>query len=786
MTGRSRAPASSRARARSESLSTVDCRLSTERARASATAARAPATASPRGRSGSRPASSSTEGNERSRLLRSLSLDPAPLVTLDLLLPDRRLGLDAVDDLAGARERPAAVRRRRCHRDARLRQRNGADAVLRRRSAQPVRLHGGSDDRGDLLLGHLDVGLVLQRLDLARHPLESHDRARARVGHPPGQRVERKPVLRHARPHQGAARRGPAGHRRDQRQLVAGVEHAVVARVFAVDGHDQRQLRRRHVAERRQGVAHPRAIRKRQRHLARAGALPQHREQANGDLHGANATATAAPAPLNRVQPAMRRHLVTAIALAMLSVPASASAGTVDLVDSRWADIATKQLQFAAAPGEANRVTLAVTDGRYVLTDEGAALEARGPCTLEATNRASCPAPGLARAQIDLGDRDDTLTADLPVQQSGREDSFLSAYGGSGADDLRGSARLTYLTAGDDGTEPERLSATGGFQAFIYGSNGPDTITANAAGNDITGAGGDDTIIGASPEAPEPGAGTDRVSGGPGNDRIETGTGWDTLRGDDGADFLDSGPDTDELDGGDGDDVLTAGLHRDTLRGGPGDDTLDGGGGDTLGWNDPPTFEAAKGQFPDKLDGGPGADTLNGGGGDWDSVTYDGRQAPVLASLDGLRNDGERGERDLIGTDVEQVIGGEGDDTVRGSGNSNYLEGGAGDDVIDGGGGYHDVIYGRTGNDTIITLGGGGYHDVIYGRTGNDTIITLDGGLESRVGLEGPIPGTGYLWDDAIRCDDSPTAPGIDTAIIDPTDGGQASQLATGGCETVL
>jgi len=73
---------------------------------------------------------------------------------------------------------------------------------------------------------------------------------------------------------------------------------------------------------------------------------------------------------------------------------------------------------------------VAVTDGRYVLTDEGAALEARGPCTLEAPNRASCPAPGLARAQIDLRDRDDTLTADLTVQQSGREDSFLSAYGG--------------------------------------------------------------------------------------------------------------------------------------------------------------------------------------------------------------------------------------------------------------------------------------------------------------------------------------------------------------------
>jgi len=47
----------------------------------------------------------------------------------------------------------------------------------------------------------------------------------------------------------------------------------------------------------------------------------------------------------------MRRHVVvTATALAMLSMPAGASAGTVDLVDSRWADNATKQLQFAAAP----------------------------------------------------------------------------------------------------------------------------------------------------------------------------------------------------------------------------------------------------------------------------------------------------------------------------------------------------------------------------------------------------------------------------------------------------
>ena len=48
------------------------------------------------------------------------SLHPAAL----LLLPDRRLGLDAVDDLAGAGERLAAVRRRGRHDHARLRQRH--------------------------------------------------------------------------------------------------------------------------------------------------------------------------------------------------------------------------------------------------------------------------------------------------------------------------------------------------------------------------------------------------------------------------------------------------------------------------------------------------------------------------------------------------------------------------------------------------------------------------------------------------------------------------------------
>src|SRR5437763_13055070 len=83
---------------------------SSRRVRAAAIATRAALTASPCGRS-SEEASSSTEGSA----LRPASLGPASLATLDLLLPDRRLGLEPVDDLARAGERLAAVRRRHRH-----------------------------------------------------------------------------------------------------------------------------------------------------------------------------------------------------------------------------------------------------------------------------------------------------------------------------------------------------------------------------------------------------------------------------------------------------------------------------------------------------------------------------------------------------------------------------------------------------------------------------------------------------------------------------------------------
>jgi Ca2+-binding RTX toxin-like protein len=180
----------------------------------------------------------------------------------------------------------------------------------------------------------------------------------------------------------------------------------------------------------------------------------------------------------------------------------------------------------------------------------------------------------------------------------------------------------------------------------------------------ITGTAGDDVLVGT--------AGADVICGLGGNDIID-GDGGDDL-----------------LYGGDGDDVLFGGAGRDELHGGPGDD---------------------------ELVGGLGSDVMHGDGGG-DTVSYDTSVRQVAASLDGRRNDGERGERDLIGVTVEHLVGGSGNDSLTGSVGSNILSGGEGDDVLSGLGG-DDVLYGEEGADT---LKGGDGRDVLTGGPGSDRL----------------------------------------------------------------
>ena len=99
------------------------------------------------------------------------------------------------------------------------------------------------------------------------------------------------------------------------------------------------------------------------------------------------------------------------------------------------------------------------------------------------------------------------------------------------------------------------------------------------------------------------------------------------------------------------------------------------------------------------------------GGSGNDTVTYASRTNPVFISSDGVANDGEAGEGDDIGTSIETMIGGAGDDQITGNDNNELLLGGDGNDTLSGNGG-NDTIDGGLGADSMS--GGDGLDTMTY------------------------------------------------------------------------
>ena len=166
------------------------------------------------------------------------------------------------------------------------------------------------------------------------------------------------------------------------------------------------------------------------------------------------------------------------------------------------------------------------------------------------------------------------------------------------------------------------------------------------------------------------------------------------------------------LNGGDGNDRLIGSPLSDLLNGGGGNDQLSGNNGE------------------DMLDGGPGADLISGGGG-IDTVNYSMRNTPVWVSLDGVANDGTpaissaaTSEGDNVKPDVENIIGGAGNDRLAGNDLNNRLVGNAGD----------DVLLGLAGNDVLV---GGPGHDELYGGADDDLLDGRDGQADKLDGGDG-------------------------------------------------
>ena len=163
---------------------------------------------------------------------------------------------------------------------------------------------------------------------------------------------------------------------------------------------------------------------------------------------------------------------------------------------------------------------------------------------------------------------------------------------------------------------------------------------------------------------------------------------------------------------------------------------------------------ATGGSGDDTLIGNAAANTLDGGAGN-DTASFAGAAAAVTASLatgtaiGGSGSDTLSGIENLIGSDHNDVLTGDGNaNTLTGGAGNDTLDGGAGDDTLDGGLGGDTASYATAGAAVTVDLGagtatGGGGSDTltsigsVIGSAYDDTLIANSSGLNSFDGGAG-------------------------------------------------
>ena len=335
-------------------------------------------------------------------------------------------------------------------------------------------------------------------------------------------------------------------------------------------------------------------------------------------------------------------------------------------------------------------------------------------------NRISVPS-------FNLTNQEDTVDAPLTFDGTKAVDYFQGnngndrIYGDNGQDQLKGGRGNDRIYGENDN---DRLFGELGNDE-LYGGYDDDTIDGGDGTDSLFGEQGRDTLLG--------GAGNDYLDGGLLNDSMSGGAGNDTYLVDNASDIInDLGATTDvdtvlviqtisftlpanvenasitasgnaNLTGNALNNGLTGNDSKNTLDGGIGNDKLDGGAG------------------PDKLIGGTGNDALIGGSG---NDTFLGGEGVDLAdyaaagldvNIDLTAGKATGDGTDLI-LDIENIITGEGNDTLSGSAVANDIDGGAGTDAINGGAGNDSLagcFYGKDGGQyEIDTLVGGAGNDV--------------------------------------------------------------------------
>lgn len=441
--------------------------------------------------------------------------------------------------------------------------------------------------------------------------------------------------------------------------------------------------------------------------------------------------------------------VTTTAAVGVFAAPAQAAT-------TGKASVSGGKLTFQAGSGKTNRVWITEAGGTVTVDDRVAVRAGKG-CKAVKGDKTKVTCARTERVSVSLGSGNDVFVNISGVTahayggtgndtlNGGTGRDFL--YGGAGQDTVNGGEYIdwVYGEAGNDrvyGGEGEDTLFGGSGNDRLYGGAGRDRIH-DGSGNDRSyGEAGNDVLYDDKGKDRHYGsAGDDSLRAGTGNyaDRYYGGAGTDTVSyqyvstavtadadgvsGDDGrsGEHDTIATDVENLTGGKGKDRLYGTNGTNVLIGRAGNDRLYGRGGDD-------TLEGLEGR--DRLDGGAGNDRLIGddtvyfrtktlyadvfvGGTGVDVADYPNYWLPVIADLDGKSgDDGVKGEGDTIGTDVENLGGGFGHDTLTGN---------AANNIITGGPQGRDVLRGLGGDDTLLS-------DTLEGTTSEEEIDSLDGG----------------------------------------------------------
>lgn len=328
--------------------------------------------------------------------------------------------------------------------------------------------------------------------------------------------------------------------------------------------------------------------------------------------------------------------------------------------------------------------------------------------------------------------------------------------GGAGADYLFGGEGNDYLRPGGGGAAADTIDGGAGIDIVDYGNFSNQTVDGQIVINY-------DLVVNLQDNSRNAGIGAqgdilrsiEAVFSAFGNDllianldvatTLSSGAGNDTLLGGNADDQLFAGTGNDLMDGGAGNDLISAGgealggpapgFTGDTLLGGVGNDTLLGGTGiDTL----------EGGEGADQLDGGvtftpQTGSARNGAFGD-NTASYEhsagnGVRIDLTVSAQGVQA-GTDADGDFIvfnvgASTIQNIIGSDGNDTLKGDIQSNRLQGGNGNDILTTssqlGASDFDTLDGGSGDDLLISNGNFDGKNVFAGGSGNDVLRLLNG-----------------------------------------------------------